>query len=320
MELRAPVIPTRTPSASHGWKWAVAAHAAVALGLAAWVTHVVSPQKTSCEHQRTLAGQLKAAGASEEAAKVYEQYVQTCAHTDEAGSIALSLGDMHIASGHYDRALRWYYEAQNSPDKKTTQEAGKRVVEVLERLGRVHAANAALAENTALDNTHKAKDDPVVAEWDGHTIRRSDVLDNADVFPPQADKMPEAQKNTMLLHRYVADTLLWQKAQKLGYDQNPEVLKAEANMHRHLVTQHFIEKELFKNIHVTENDMKTYFNANKASYTTKTTPNPSFESAKKQVETDLRKQKIEDMYKTWVQEQFEAAQVKMYPEKMASKS
>jgi hypothetical protein len=319
MELRAPNLPVKNHTPSLGaWKALLVANIVCTCGVLGFMAYKAAPQHASCEHQRSLASQLKAAGATQEASALYEQYVQTCAHTQEAGTIALSLADMHIASGHYDRALRWYYEAQHTGDKNTQQEAAKRIVEVLERLGRVHAANAALAQNTTLGTSQKAKDDPIVAEWDGHTIHRSDVIDALNTLPPALQDTSSPQKQQAALHRYVAETLLWQKAQKMGYDQKPEVLKAEAQMHRHLVTQHFIEKELIKNIHLSESDLKTYYEAHKDQYKTPKNPKPSLDTVKQQVERDLRQEKIEDTYSTWIQEQFQAAQVKLYPEHMAS--
>jgi tetratricopeptide (TPR) repeat protein len=224
----------------------------------------------STEGLRDIASKLKAAGATEQAARVYEDYLKT-PRLDEAtrAHIALGLGELHLDKGQYEQALRWFYEADSYNISELSESLGQKIVHSLERLGRVHAAQAALNARTDIDGgvvSPNAKD-AVVAQVGTRKIYRSDVQKSLDALPPQLrQQLAGDGSRHSYLQKYVADEILWQKAQKLEMEKDPEVRQQLESLLKQLVVGKFIEREVVGKIQVDETDLKTYHAANRLQY------------------------------------------------------
>ncbi len=106
---------------------------------------------TAARH-REVAAKLQAAGALDEAAQLYAAYLQDSgAPDDQRARIAYSLGTNYMQSGDYEQALRWFYETEVLGAGDLSDELSSRIVHCLERLGRHHAAQAALENRVQMD-------------------------------------------------------------------------------------------------------------------------------------------------------------------------
>jgi tetratricopeptide (TPR) repeat protein len=284
---------------------------------------------SAAAHRREVAAKLKAAGVLDPAAELFAEYLETSGDPPEKRArVAYSLANTYLERGSYEQALRWLYEAETWGAGDLTGEVDQRIVETLERLGRPHAAQAALESRTALGNgtepTQRSSDDPVVARVGAEEIYRSDVQRALDQLPPQAAQALQApDRRRELLQKVVADRLLWRKAVKLGYDRDPEVQRQEAEVLRQLAVGRLVEREVLANLTVDETDLRTFYQAHQQRYQRppenegdepQTLP---FEQVRRQVEQDYRQVKAQAAYQEMVETELSTADVELFPDKLA---
>ncbi len=313
MDLRPPPQPeTRRPRL-----WPLLAVQAAVLGALVPLYALVWPKPGAVEDQRELAGKLLAAGAGDEAALLYETYLAQ-SEAPARAQIAYSLGNLYLEGGRYERALRWFYQAEAWDHGELKDEVARKIVHSLDRLGRVHAAQAALAQRVGLAASAASDaQDPVVARIGKDEILRSQVLALIDALPPSERAAMEGEgKREELLQRYVAEALIYRKAQKREYDQDPEVRRRFEMLWRQLVVGAFVEREILSQVHLDAKDVESYFAARRDSYKGKDGKPQSFAEARPLVERDYRQQKVADAYRALVKEELAAADVALFPEKM----
>ena len=276
---------------------------------------------------REVASKLKAAGALDESAALYESYLKD---SDEPASdrakIAFSLGDSYLDQGRYERALRWFYEAETLGAGELANEVGQRIVQCLERLGRTQAAQAALAQRVALPDSNtepqRGDGDPVVARIGQREVRRSEVERALDGLPPEVARQLKSQPE-QLVRQYVADELIWRKARKLGYDRDPEVIQQLEQMHKQLAVARFAELDVISKIEVAESDLANFFAANQQRYAAPAAEGeepsaPNFEEVRPAVERDYRAQKAQNAFQEMVESELAAEEVELFADRMTA--
>ncbi len=344
MELRPP--PTPPPAAPRRRLAALlllnlAAVAGVAVLV---VTRTGQPAADGGAAQRTrqVAAKLKAAGALDGAAALWEAYLEGGAGgPEERARIAYSLGQTYLERGRYEPALRWFYEAELEGLPELEAELGRQIVYALERLGRTHAAEAALSSRVRLEPPAPSQGsspssspaaspsgaDPVVARIGARELHRSDLDRALDELPgPLAAELSSPANRRALLERVVADELLFRKAVKLGYDRDPEVLARHEGLLRQLAVARLVERELAAGIEVDEDDLRNFFAANEEHYlelaagaggaADEAAAVPGFDELRPLVERDYRLRKVEAAYREMVESELAAADVELFPERL----
>ncbi len=232
---------------------------------------------------RQVASKLLSAGVIDEAASLYQDYLWSGeVSPDSHASIAFSLGNVYLDAGRYQEALRWYYEAETVGTSSTsgglvtggqggsiTGEAARKIVHCLEKLGKLHQAQAVLASSTTLEASklQHADADPLVARIGSREIRLSELLRALDELPPGlAEPYSGSAGKKAFLEKYVADELIWRKARKLEYDSDPEVLEQIQAATRQIVLGAFVEKEILGKVVPTDTDLETWYSAHKVRY------------------------------------------------------
>ena len=272
---------------------------------------------------REVAGKLRAAGALNEAAKLYETLLTDPSMKPQTmAKIAYSLGSLYLAEGQIERALRWFYESENLGPGALANDVAAKIVHCLERMGRVHLAQAALDARIKLDTStaKRSEEDPVVASVGNREIHASEVHRALESLPPHlAQQFSGSQGRNAFLKKFVADELLWRKAKKLQYDRDPEVTRRLEAAGKQLAVGLFLEREVASKITIKEPDLKTYFEANKTRYDQKG-QGVSFEKVKDQVASDYRIWKLQTAYQELVEEQLKAADVQLFSEAWEQKT
>ena len=274
------------------------------------------------ERLRTVAGKLQAAGALEEAATLYSDYL---ANNDvpvaTRARVAYGLGKLYIDAGQYQHALRWLYDAETLDPVGDNPEVGKKIVHVLERLGRTHAAKAALAAHVTLgEDVKHAADDPVVATIGDTDVYASAIQRALDDLPPDLAKSFAGSQKEAFLRKYVADILTLRKAEKLEYDRDPELLRRIEALRRQLVVGLFVEKEVRAKISLSETDVENYFAANKERYREAgSDKTPTFSQVHAAVERDYRARKEQEAYQALINQELAGDAVHLYPERLQPK-
>jgi tetratricopeptide (TPR) repeat protein len=284
----------------------------------------------AAERARQVASQLKAAGALDEAAALYARYLESSEAPAEArAKVAYSLGTTYLEQGRAAEALRWFYEAESLAGDglggDLDHELGQKIVHALERLGRHQAARAALGQRANLDTeaVRRSAGDPVVAKIGARQVHRSDVERALDDLPPDLARMwSDPSRRPAFLRQYVADELLWQKAQRLEYDRDPEVLRREEAMRKRLAVATYLEREVLGEIKADEADLRTWFEAHRDRYQTPgddgKEPRPlTFEEARPRLEQDYRLFKAQSAYEEAVAAELAGGDVELFEEEWA---
>jgi len=329
MELRTPpqtaASSGKSDRSSRGLLWSILL---LTLGILTWLVLMrVSDgsQAVRAATQREVASKLLAAGAADEAAELYEEVLAGSRDSDDAAPrIAYSLGKTYLANGRYDKALRWFYESEVLGPGDLADEVSSGIVNALERLGRVHAAQSALDSRAKLgsDVPIRADSDVVVAKIGNTEIRRSEVERALDDLPAElASAFAGPQGRQRFLDKYVADELLWRKAAKLAYDRDPEVLRRQEEALKQLAVARFVEEEVLSDLKIDETDLRNYFEANRDRYEKRLDAGGegkeiTFEKARPMVEAEYRMMKLQSMYDDLIASELSAQEVEIFKERM----
>jgi tetratricopeptide (TPR) repeat protein len=329
MELREPPRTNAPPANDRLVRWLLVVNPIAVLAIGGFLLARGSTRadQVTAELDREVASKLKAAGALDEAAILYERYLSNADTPPESrAKIAYSVATTYLREGDYERALRWLYEAETLGAGDLANEVSKKIVACLERLGRHHVAQAALDSRVQLDDgsgaVQRSADDPVVARIGEEEIYRSEVLRALDDLPPEmAQSFSDPGQRQELLKQFVAEELLWRKATKLEYDQDPEVQRRHATMLKKLTVSRFVEKEVVGKIEVDEGDLRNYFEANKERYQQKESEDapaktPTFDEVRPVVERDYRMFKIQAEYNEIIESELSTAEVELHPERL----
>lgn len=327
MELREPPTPDVSRSADRSVRWLLTAVLISIVGLIVWLVFGSGTSRldpSEADRHREVAAKLQAAGALDEAAGLYESYLEDGGIPAETRArIAFSLGTNYMQEAQFDKALRWFYEAETLGAGDLGDELSSRIVHCLERLGRHHAAQAALESRVQLDTDQvkRSEDDPIVARIGQSEIRRSQVDRALDALPPEiASQFSTVEGKRELLKKYVADELLWQKAVKLEYDRDPEVERRQTEVLKQLAVSRFVEKEVLEKITIDEADVRNHFVANRDRYSESRSEGEgqevSFEDVRQLVERDYQMTKMQSAYNELVETELSTQGVELYPEKM----
>lgn len=292
---------------------------AVICALVVWSQGPSTETTPTSDAIRKVASKLKAAGALEAAAEQYGRWVQENPNHPDKGTIAFSVAGIYLELGQFETALRWYFEAEVAGVGELKDELARKQVHTLERLGRVHAARAVLSGTTELNaaTIQRPENDAVVAQIGEQKIYRSQLQRSLDDMPPEfAKALSGAENAPKLLQKFVADELLWRKAQKLEYEKKPEVQRRLAQMHKQLVVGQFVEQELVGTIAVDETDLENFFAARKAMFK-KGDQEPTLKEVRPAVEQAYRFTKIQAAYQAAITEEMSLGDVQLFPERLA---
>lgn len=328
LELREPPRAPAPPAASPPWtSWAALVLAALAVALLAWpLLRPGGHGAASAGLAREVGAKLKAAGVLDQAAGRYESYLAAASEpAAERAAIAYSLGAAYLDQGRYSEALRWLYEAETLGPGELASATASKIVECLERLGKPHAAEAALKARSGLGGSAAAAtkaDDPIVATISGTPIYRSTVQAELDALPPEvASQLKAAGREAEMVKKVVGDELLLRKAEKLGIEQDPTLMQTLAALRRQALIARFLEREVFAKIAVADSDLENFFAANRARYTPPAkegTPaeEPTLADLRPRVERDYRLQKAQGLAQQMIESELATQDVKMYPERL----
>ncbi|MEE8409285.1 MAG: hypothetical protein V3T05_06755 [Myxococcota bacterium] len=337
MELRAPPVVERAAEPGRGYRALLFLQVVILAALGGLYVVQTTGGRTAAStgrgELRHVASLLKAGGALEEAAELYgELALDESQDSAMRAKLAYTAGSIYLERGQYERALRWFYQSEALGAGELQQEVGKKIVHSLERLGRVHAAHAALDARTQLptDGTIRPAGDPIVAKIGATEVHASDIQRALDDLPPQlARQFSTAAQRQAFLRKYVADELIWRKAQKLEYDRDPGVRRRLNLLFKQLVIDAFIDQEIMSKIELdlNDDDLKTFHQANRERYDEKTTDDKpakkrSFAEispeVRKRVERDYRIMKMQSAYQGLIAQELSAENVVLRPENLSS--
>jgi len=286
-----------------------------------------SPQNLPADRVREFANVLYNRELYKQAIAEYERYLHAYPLEDrEQASISYTIGNIYFERiRDYESALSYYLRVQELyPTSELVKEAGKRVVECLERLQRSADAQQALEESTFLDTSQVRKKRPgeVIAKIGEREITTGDLEYEMKRLPPYMQaQIKDNSKRLEFLRQYVATELLYDTAKRKGLENNAEVVEAAFQARKNLMVQKLLEEEIASKVDYTDNDLDLYYRANWSKYTKTDSAgkNPqqlALAEAKPQVMQDYIREKQQQKYNELIDRIMRAEAVQIYDDKV----
>jgi parvulin-like peptidyl-prolyl isomerase len=245
-------------------------------------------QALSADQAKELAAKLARRNLYHRAAAVWKDYLS--AGAPAPGEQARTLFQIALSlekAGRYDEAVENYYRSEAAAKLDDLQpQISAHIADCLEKLGRFSALRQEL-----VDRTHFKKSSDtagkVVAEIGAEKITEADLdavieqnIDNrlssirafmtAEQLNEQKKKLLDQYKNPQarlqVLQAWVTQEVLYRNALEQKLPEQPDVKQLIDEQMRGILAQHLMNQQLGANIHVTESDLQTYYNANKQNY------------------------------------------------------
>lgn len=289
----------------------IALHLALFGGTLAAIATLGRAEPARDARDRELGAKLQAAGLLAPALEAYERYLgEPGLPPAERAKVAFSAGELARELGRHERALQHYYAVEIAdPGSPLTREVGPKIVAALERLGRVSAADQALASRTARQPQPESAS-KVIARIGQEQVTLADLDAALATLPPEAAaQWNDKAKKRAFAERYVAEQLLYRKARKLELDRDPTVQKQLEQLGRQLVVSRLVEREVVAGLKIDPKDLENYFKANQARFGKKT-----LADARAEVEHAYRAEKIQAGYQRLVDEALRSGDVELHLE------
>lgn len=289
--------------------------AQVIIGLLILFAIFWQPLETEKDHLRTVGSHLVTVGLKEEGAKYYEKFLeQNGISSSTRSKIALSLGQIYESLGNLEKALGYYYLVTSNDEKK---EASKQIVSLLERLNKTQSAQMELDALSSLNKEKPRSGDVVVAKVGDKSIFLKDINSAIDLLPKELkENYSKKEMKQEFIKRYVADELLYNKAQRLGFDRESTLTEKVELIKKQLLIQKVLETEMKDKLKVDEKDIKNFYKANESKYQ-KGKKSTSFESVKGEVERDYVQEKSQGIYEKLMEDNLKAKEVKLFLENVS---
>lgn len=284
----------------------------VGVALTILIVFLVGNKETNdMNYYREVGNRLQAAGVNSAAASAYENYLESGEVDGPTRmKIAFTLGTIYEEERRYEKALYWYYQVDNA-------DAKKRIVALLEKLKKFSAAKFALKQSTSLSSQDPKQGGVIVAKVEGKPIYLHQVEEEIDSLPENIKaKVSDLEGKKRYLQKLVADELLYLKAKKRNYHEDPEMIKQLEQMEKQLLVQKVVEEEINKKITIDASDLQNYFKANEKRFADKKGKTPKFEEVKDQVEFAYRMEKTGRLYQQLIGEILKTEDVKIFADKI----
>jgi foldase protein PrsA len=249
----------------------------------------------SGEQHKDLALKLEKQGLHSASAAAWKDYLRTASlGPEDVARIWYRIGKIYQDDNQYDLALDAFYRSETyaKPDD-ISPEIARRVQKSLEAMGKFAALRYELADRVAADRgvadrSSSDKGDPVVAEIGLQRITKSEldrrierlietqISQYASYLPEEEAKRSKEEmlkqystdnQRQVFLNQYIAEEILYRKAQESGLMADPDIKVSLQDMERSMLARKVMEKEFADEIKITSGDLETYYEAHKPEYT-----------------------------------------------------
>jgi tetratricopeptide (TPR) repeat protein len=270
------------------------------------------------EQYRTAATALFERQLYQEAIDAYQRYLDSPALAPEdAPKVLFQMGVIYQDNLMDARGALAQFTLVKSlyPDQTFGNDLGKRMVAALEAMGRSIDASQARARITDLTPDTAAAvpgEGAVVADVDGRKITLGEIK-------AMAGKLPEAPLElNQLAREYVAQILIADAARRKGLADKPEIKLRLGQVENQILAQAGLMDEI-KIAPPTGNDLKYYFEANKARYvhgpdsaSAGDGSAASFDKLLPRIQADWAREKQGAAYQQYVERLLQAGKVRFF--------
>ncbi|MBF0301297.1 MAG: hypothetical protein HQK51_21505 [Oligoflexia bacterium] len=288
---------------------------------------------------RTIGNKLQSVELNLEAAKAYEKYFEQSIggiDNETKAKLAFTIGELYKNESQFEKAISYYMQVElfdsNSSYKN---DAKKEIIAILEKLKKFSAAKWMLNEATSLNSTSTASANTkanvvnqggdVVAKIGDKKIYLHEINSYLDDLPEFIRKnFTKKEEKENFVKKYVADTLLYEKAKRQSMDKDSKYIQQIERIQRELLLQKIIEQEVTKKVTISDPDVKNYFEANKDKFAPKNKSGAKtaavtavkFEEVKKLATDSYRQEKEQAIYQKLIEETLKMEKVEFFPEKI----
>ena len=184
----------------------------------------------------------------------------------EAARLLYRMGNMYMELLDYEKALYYFYKAETAdPKAGFTTELDKKLVECLENLGLTTQAQYELGARTALEEQPKKELDGVVfAKVGNEEITQGQIDEAINAMPEWAkESFSHGEGRLEFVRQYATTQALYNKAKRLGLEQDAEVRRSIKDITKQLLVQRFLAKELKDKVTADPSDIQMFYEANK---------------------------------------------------------
>ena len=234
----------------------------VAVAAGVWVVmRLFSFPPADPERHRRLAAALEANGLYGEAQAAYEGYRDAAGlspaddanlHYHQAEMDESKLGNPRAALGHYLMAK------ELNPEASWAKDAEKRIVALLESMGRSLDAQNRLTQATALEAKPQAVG-RIVARIGSREITLAE-LDQAirGLSPDTQKELSDPQNKRQYLDQYLLEEMLYDAAMRKGLPDRPEVQEKLERLRRGMLAQMAFEEEMGRRTQISPQEAEKY--------------------------------------------------------------
>lgn len=200
------------------------------------------PAVPDAAKQKTYAGMLYEKELYKQAADAYEKLLELPGlnEREKTGALYRAAEIRLDKTGETEEALALFLKIRALyPESETAVEAGKKIVECLEKTGRSLDARNEQSRLAAL-KPEAVDTGMIVAKIGNRSITMTEI-EKADGFL-EKDKSRKIEQ----VRRFVAGELLYQSAVRSGWDKDPQIHKQVEKLRKTLVMNKVLEKELTK--------------------------------------------------------------------------
>ncbi|TET97073.1 MAG: hypothetical protein E3J26_00425, partial [Candidatus Zixiibacteriota bacterium] len=165
----------------------------------------------------------------------------------------------------YDEAAAYYVRARAlDPEGSFVEEASRKLVASLEKMGRMLDAKRQLSAVTDIDAAPRVEGDVAVARVGGVTIWLSEIERQIQTLPPEMQKQfLSRQAKIAFVHNYVATELLYHAAVREDYGSDPEIKRRQRMLYKKLLVDRYVIDKVMPQIHIDTADVRNYYLAHK---------------------------------------------------------
>ncbi len=276
---------------------------------------------------REYAGALVNRALYEQAIEVYDDYLEDYkVDATEQANVNYIIADLYFERlNNYESALAYYLKVKHFyPESSLIDETNKKIVACLERLERSEDAQQALDEAVQLDpkDVQQKRPGAVVARIGKRDITQGDLDFQISKLPPSVrDQFRTTEQKLNFLREYVATELLFDTAQRAGFDKDPEVIEGAFQAKKSLMVQKLLADRVAAKAKVEADDLELYYEANKEQYAEKdeegnVVREKSLQEVQQEVAQDLTRKKYMDAYQAMIEKMLLTEDVQFFDSKV----
>ncbi len=269
------------------------------------------------ELSKKLAGELADNNLYQASIDEYEKILDEPTTDDNTrANINYLIGKTYFEHlGDYENAAAYFIKARTlNPKANFYDEAGRMLVNSLEKMGHMIDARRELDRDVNIDSVYAANEGKtVVAKINDLPVYMDDVDDYIQMLPPDMQKnFTSKQDKIQAVKNYIGEELVYRAAVREGFDRNPEVLKTTDLLNRQVVVDRFVSQKVLGNVKIDQGDIQNFYTANKSTMFN----DKPFDEIRQQVVQAYQKVKSEEAFKDYVAKLMKADNVQIYENKI----